>query len=189
MPVQPFKFYLNHEVTFKIISTRWGLFTIIGGVIYLLHLCWAIAGVNSYCDYTRLNKCGDAQTGEEASSVYDTAIALSAVFHMIEWVRWTTFLTSALVTVNLIPAFLVLSVNAPFGLLATLVAVFTRYSSDGNACAEEDMQATRGLYLSLQIVALLVYAVTSFAHALFFKIQGLDWCHEMYLMEEEEEED
>jgi len=57
LPVQVFQFYLKPEVTFKIISTRWGLFTALGGCIYVYHLLWTISGVDKYADYTRLNAC------------------------------------------------------------------------------------------------------------------------------------
>lgn len=57
MPVQEFKFYLQPEVTFKIISTKWGVFTAIGGFVYLYHLLFAIAGVNNYSDISRTLDC------------------------------------------------------------------------------------------------------------------------------------
>jgi len=46
---QPFMFYVkNLEATFKIIATKWGQFCIIGGIIYLYHLIWAMCGVNMF---------------------------------------------------------------------------------------------------------------------------------------------
>jgi hypothetical protein len=63
----------------------------------MYHLCWTIAGVNVYADYTRKITCGDATTAEAASGVYDTAIAMCSMWHMIEWIRWTVFISGALV--------------------------------------------------------------------------------------------
>lgn len=74
---------------------------------------------------------------DASSKVYDTAIALVAIFHMIEWLRQTVFLTSALVNVNLVPLFYALSVNIPFGFIVMLVAIGARFSEDGNDCASE----------------------------------------------------
>lgn len=68
LPIQPFNFYLKPEVTFKICSTRWGLFTCLGGLIYSYHLVITIAGVNCFCDYTRSIPCNGATVGEEASA-------------------------------------------------------------------------------------------------------------------------
>jgi hypothetical protein len=84
---------------------------------------------------------------DASSSVYDTAIALVTIFHMIEWLRQTVFLTSALVNVNLVPLFYVLSVNIPFGFIAMLVAIAARFSEDGKDCAIEGAQLERGRYL------------------------------------------
>lgn len=107
---------------------------------------------------------------------------------MIEWLRWTLFLTSALVGVNLIGMFYALSINIPFGVITCLIAILTRYSENGSACAVEGMQATRAFYLSLQVVCLIVYLVTCFGNILYMRLRGVDWCHEMYLLEEEEDD-
>jgi hypothetical protein len=75
---------------------------------------------------------------DEASSKLDTALALVTVFHMIDWIRWTLLLTSALVSVNLLPLFYFLTViNLPFGVIACLIGIATRFSADGSDCAEE----------------------------------------------------
>lgn len=59
MELQPFKYYVtNWDATYKIIETRWGQFCLLGGVIYLYHLIWTIAGVNAFVDYTRGISCG-----------------------------------------------------------------------------------------------------------------------------------
>ncbi len=175
-------------MTFKIISTRWGLFTVLAGVIYSYHLFWTVYGVDKYADYTRLNLCGEATTQDAASEVFDAAIFTVALFHMIEWVRWTVFLTSALVNVNLVGLFYLLSLNVPFGFVAMLVGIIARYSGDGEACAEGG-QSERAGYLALQVICILVYIATCFAHVLFFKVKGVEWCHEQYLAEDEDDDD
>lgn len=46
------------ELTYRIIENKWGQFCLLIGVIYTYHLCWTIAGVNAFADYTRMNLCG-----------------------------------------------------------------------------------------------------------------------------------
>lgn len=85
---------------------------------------------------------------DASSKVYDTAILLVTIFHMVEWLRQTVFLTGAMVEVNLIPLFYALSLNIPFGFIAMLVGIGVRYSADGKDCAE-DAQPERARYLTL----------------------------------------
>lgn len=61
-PVQEFKYYLKPKVTFKIVTTRWGIITIIAGFCYLWEICWTIAGVNNYTDITRKTVCGSLKS-------------------------------------------------------------------------------------------------------------------------------
>lgn len=183
-------FYCKPDVTFKIISTRWGLFTCLAGAIYSYHLLFTISGVDKFTDYMRLNPCGEPGSelsGEEASAILDGALLAVVLFHMIEWIRWTIFLTSALVNVNLIPVFYVLSViNIPYGFIAMLVGISKRYS-DGDDCAEN--QPDRVGYLGLQVICILIFIITFAAHILLFKVKGVEWCHEQYLAEDDDDDD
>ena len=52
-------FYIKPENSYKIIENRYGLFYLLGGIIYLYHLCFTIAGINNYCDISRFNICVD----------------------------------------------------------------------------------------------------------------------------------
>lgn len=118
---QSFKWYLQHSRLFKIITTNWGTFTIISGLIYLYEIIWTISGVNNYCDITRtfntdpsgklhcLTQLGKTVTSKadvaKVSAVYDFPILIVTIYHMIEWIRWTILGTTALVDANLIPVF------------------------------------------------------------------------------------
>jgi hypothetical protein len=55
---------------------------------------------------------------------------------MIEWLRQTVFLTTALVNVNLMPVYYMLSLNVPYGFIAMIIGIAMRYSENGNGCAE-----------------------------------------------------
>jgi len=116
--------------------------------------------------------------GEIASGIFDTAIALVTVFHMIDWIRWLMLLTSALVSVNLMSIYYFLSIiNIPFGIISLLIAIATRFSEDGNDCAQENKQSMRAFYLGLQVIVLVLYLPTCLAHVLYFKLRGVEWCH------------
>lgn len=133
------KFYMtNLEASFKIIETKWISFCLITGVLYLYHLIWTMYGVNQFSSQSREIVCGSAANKEDASAVYDTAIALVTVFHMIDWIRWTLFITTAMVGANLLSLYYFLTViNLPFGIIAMLIGIVTRYGEDGTACAAE----------------------------------------------------
>jgi len=141
------------------------MFTLIGALLYTYHLYWTIFGVDQYCDITRTHVCGEegknlyeqfklseGMTAEQiaaldgfpdapqdaadaSSKVFDGAIAVVTVFHMIEWLRQTVFLTSALVNVNLMPLYYALSINVPFGFIAMIIGIAVRSSADGKDCA------------------------------------------------------
>ena len=86
---------------------------------------------------------------DEASEVFDVALGISTIYHMIEWIRWTLLITSALVGVNLIKLFNFLGVNFVIGFASLIICIIYRWGGDGPACSAEDKQPTRGLYLSL----------------------------------------
>ena len=91
-------------------------------------------GVNMYADYTRFAYCSE-QMLEDATKVFDIAIQMSTVWHMLEWVRWTVFLTSTLSDKNFLIIFKFMQLNIYFGVVACITAIITRYSSDGQICS------------------------------------------------------
>lgn len=138
-PVQPFLYYLKPSVTFKIVTTKWGVFTILGALCYIYELVWTISGVNNYTDITRLTACGTVKTTTysnvkdaeaAASAVYDLPILLITIWHMIEWLRWTAFLTTTLVDANLIPFFYFLGLAIPYGFIVCIVVIIGRFSGN-----------------------------------------------------------
>ena len=114
-------------------NINWRTFTIIGFFMYLYHIIFTIAGVNNFTDITRFSNCGNQniKNSEQASSLMDFPIALSTSFHMIEWLRWTLFLTSILVDTNQIKTFNYIALfSIPFGVLALLISIISRYSQE-----------------------------------------------------------
>lgn len=56
---------------------------------------------------------------------------------MIEWVRWTVMLTTALVDANLVPVFYFLSLAIPYGFIISIVVFAMRNSGELAACADD----------------------------------------------------
>ena len=79
----------------------------------------------------------------------DTPIAIVTVFHMIEWIRWLIFITSATVGVNMFKIYYLISFfSIPFGVIAMLIGIGGRFSSDAADCAGKE-QVERARYLLL----------------------------------------
>lgn len=170
------------------------MFTALGGFCYCYHFVWTVAGVDNFCDTTRNNICIEGKSKDESSAIYDIGLALVTVFHMVEWLRQTVFLTTALVNVNLMPLYYFLSINVPFGFVAMIIGLAFGYSADGSECMKAEFgsgtdQTSRGKYLRDQIYALFLYIPMCFAHIIFFYVKGVSWCHEVYLDEGEDEDD
>jgi hypothetical protein len=194
---QELKYYLtNHEVTYKIVTTKWGRFCLVSGIIYLYHLAWSMAGCNMYSDWSRLVTCGEfkktnslatEKDRENSSAVYDNAIQVAVIYHIIEWVRWTLFLTSALVNVNLIRVFNYMAINWFILLIAFGWAIAARFTGNGIDCAEEGAQKTRGLYLALQMLVFGMSFFFTYGAHIFMAVMGKEWCHEQFIAEEEDD--
>lgn len=130
------KFYMRPGPAYIIIEKEWVRFVLITAVIYLIHLVWMCYGVDVYSSYERHITCGDGLSKESASAVYDTWILLCVIFHMLEWIRQTIFVTSALVGVNLIPVFYGMYLIVPYGILVMLGGGIVAATSDAD-CKEK----------------------------------------------------
>lgn len=112
------------------------LFTLLTAVAYALHLVWMCYGVDAYSSYERHLPCGTATSLDDASAVYDTWILLCIIFHMVEWIRQTIFVTSALVGVNLVGVFYALYIMIPYGIIVMLGGAIASFSADAD-CSEK----------------------------------------------------
>ena len=122
-----------------------------------------------------------------AASVYQTAIGLLAIFHMIEWLRQLAFMAGALTGTNLMHIYYGLSLNVPFGFIAIFVGIAARYGEEGTKCAQ--YQTFRADYLTYNLITLFVYLFSCFHHVLLLKFLGVDWCYEVFIEEEEDDDD
>jgi len=100
--------------------------------------------MDKYVHWSRFTGCKGAEDFKAASGVFDTAIFLALVFHIIEWVRVTIMITTILVGVPWLLAYNLLSLNAPFGFIISIYAVIAGFSAE-QTCI--DMQPGRALFL------------------------------------------
>ena len=114
----------------------------------------------------RLMPCA-GRVGEDASEVLDTAILLLLIFHLIEWLRYTVFLCSIFIGVNLIQVFYGLILNSLFGIAVYIFAHIVRLSEDGKACSEQ--QQGRGTYLVVDIICFWIFFWWQINPAFFFR--------------------
>lgn len=129
---------------YVIIEKEWVRFVLLTAVIYSIHLIWMCYGVDVYSSYERHIVCENATTKETASALYDTWILLCVVFHMLEWIRQTIFVTSALVGVNLISVFYLMYAIIPYGLIVMLGGGIVGASSNSDC---QDKQGSRANFL------------------------------------------
>lgn len=88
--------------------------------------------------------------GEDASAVYDAAIKLAGVFHVIEWIRTTLLLTVICIGVNMMQVWYVTAVSALYGVGVFIYLHVVYFSVESTACAEN--QTTRHQWLMAEII-------------------------------------
>ena len=118
---------------------KWPIFGSIVGFYYVVQFCACVAACNFFSDISRYNSCvsGDVIiSGEDASAVYDTAIKLAGVFHVMEWVRSTILLTVVCIGVNLMQVWYVTAVTALYGIGTFIYVMIVVGSENGQACSE-----------------------------------------------------
>ena len=122
----------------KFIGKRFGLFASIVGFYYLTQFICAVCACNFFSDNSRFNNCvradGTIITGNDASAVYDKAIYLTGIFHVMEWIRTTILLTVVCVGANLMQIWYVSAISALFGIAVFIYAHVIYASADSKAC-------------------------------------------------------
>ena len=72
----------------------------------------------------------------DAAAVYDSALLLLAIYHIVEWLKTTVVLTVVFVGINLVWLYLIMILNTLFGVFTMIYAVMVRFSEEGMECAE-----------------------------------------------------
>lgn len=107
---------------------------------------------------------------------------------MIEWIKWTIFLTSTLVGVNLMIVFVFLDiVGVLYGIVACIIGFAAGFGAPAD-CLEVGGQPSRVGYLQLQLLSFFLCFLFGSMPWSIFKIRGLEWTHEKYLLDPEEDD-
>ena len=161
-------FHPDNTAHFLATASNWWKFCIPLGLYYILQFGLALASANGYSDAERKHPCGvgaDMKSGEEASAVYDMALFMLGIFHIIEWVRTTLLLTvTCLDGMGLLmwAWHITTPINALFGVVCYLYAHYARLNAAGQSCVEN--QPSRAKFLFAQI---LFFYITYILAALF----------------------
>lgn len=135
-------------------NKQFGLFAIIVGFYYIVQFICAVCACNFYSDISRFNNCvytdGTLITGNDASAVYDMAIYLLGIFHVIEWIRSTVLLTVVCVGTNLMQIWYLTAISMFYGIAVFVYAHVIYASDDSQACAEA--QKTRHDWLMVELI-------------------------------------
>lgn len=115
------------------------------GIYYCVQFIYCVGACNFYSDVSRFAPClrenQTLLTQEAASGVYDTAIKLAGIWHIIEWIRSTMLLVCILVGTNLLQAWYATAFSAIYGIVAFVYLHIAAFSADGQACSS--VQTTR----------------------------------------------
>ena len=152
--MKPWPQYFAPAVLTKLLGKKWTMFAVIVGFYYLICFMCCVSACNFYSDHSRYNNCtrenGELITGEDASKVYDMAIYLLGIFHVIEWIRTTILLAVICVGANLLPVWYISAISALFGIAVFIYAHVIYASDDSKACSEA--QKTRHDWLMVEII-------------------------------------
>ena len=75
-------------------------------------------------------------SGEDASAVFDTAIKLTAIYHIIEWIRTTLLLTVVGIGANIMHVWYGSGIIALYGAASYIYLIVVYFSPQGKACGE-----------------------------------------------------
>ena len=82
--------------------------------------------------------------------MFDTALLLLAIYHLIEWIKTTFLLTVVCVGINLMAVWYILCLNTIFGVITIVYTMIVVFSEEGAECCEA--QIYRGWWLKAEII-------------------------------------
>lgn len=165
-----FSDYCKPECMHEILQKRWGIFFLFSTLVYIYHFLSIIIGMDKYVHYSRFTGCKDTTSFKDASAVFDTALLLVLIFHIIEWVRQTVLITTILVGVPWLPLYFLLSLNVPFGLIVMIFCMAVGFGADETCITN---QPGRAMFCQLQIVTFFLYLIWNQHPMLMFKLGDL----------------
>ena len=137
--IKPWVQYFYPEVVTRLLNKKWIMFALIVGFYYIIQFICCVCACNFYSDHDRFNNCtredGSVIAGEDASKVYDMALYLLGIFHVMEWIRTTILLTVICIGANLMIAWYLSGLSALYGIAVFIYAHVIYASDDSVACS------------------------------------------------------
>lgn len=131
---------MKPEQMSQLISGRFMAYFVYVLAYYLIQLTGCVGVVNFYSDVDRFNSCGiEGYLPVDNAKVYDGALLLLAIFHLIEWIRTTLLFTVVVLGQTmqvLLYAYAFLFLNTIFGIIVVIYAMMVRFGDEGEACAD-----------------------------------------------------
>lgn len=137
-PDHSFKYYSLPSIFLKIVSNRKKIFCTWAFIGYIGQFLLCVSALNVYSDNDRHSRCGSSLTDPhvDPSKFYDMALYLISIYHIIEFVRFTLFMTCAFLEVNMMWIWYILYLNTLYGLASYIIVHKARFDMDGKACAD-----------------------------------------------------
>jgi hypothetical protein len=124
------------------------------GFYYIVQFMCCVCACNFYSDNARTQPCviGDniVLTGEDASAVFDTAIKLTGIFHIIEWIRTTILLVAICIGVNVMQIWYITAISSLYGIAVFIYLHVVYASASGMACGQS--QVYRYKWMMVEII-------------------------------------
>ena len=128
-------------------------------VFYIVQFLLLIFGVNAYSDVDEGNMACGGLSSDEGQALFDKAILLLTIYHLIEWLRWAVLLTVCFIGHNLIPIWYLTTPNSLYGIVAHIIGLMA-LMSDNTECKEA--QASRVDYLKWNLISIIFLIITVF---------------------------
>lgn len=133
---------------------KWQKFGAVAGLYYLIQFVMCVGICNFYGDVSRYYICQREDLsyirGEDASAVYDLALYMTGIFHVVEWIRATILLVVIFIGVNLMHVWYASALASFYGFVCLVIVHIAVASEDGKACASQ--QETRYTWLVVEVV-------------------------------------
>merc|ERR1711927_20298 len=119
----------------------WGTFSLFFGLYYIVQFGLALCAANMMGHISRDYNCGINYDDEDgllprSRSVFDTALLLMGMWHIIEWFRTIMLLTvTCMGYTTVMYVYNFLFINCLFGIVAGIYAMTARFGAAGQECA------------------------------------------------------
>lgn len=162
---------MKSENATKILTGYYGRFGFLYLVFYIVQFLLLIFGVNAYSDVSDDMSCGGLSSAD-SQALFDKAILLLTIYHLIEWLRWAVLLTVCFIGHNLVPIWYITTPNTLFGIVAHIIGIMA-LMTDNQDC--KDAQQSRFGYLKWNAISIIFFVLTMFPfmYMKFFSEQSL----------------